>query len=89
MQFSGNIRVYFNRHSLDGFVWIVATDFCEVAIKQVVLAGAFLSTKYDPNKTPAEGVRRHDGPPSAYFEGFADVEITEDSIANVRPLSII
>ena len=93
--FTGRVAVYFNRHSLDGLVWclalrrpsrggdVIETVF-ELAVRGIEIRGAELVTHYEPQITLA-GERRHDGPPSAWQEGWASVELTEDGRAILKP----
>jgi len=82
MEYSGEVRIYFNRPSADPMVWCVspATGAWEIAVQSVTITGgAAASTVYHPKETPDD----EDGRPSAWLATTGHLRIFADGTATV------
>lgn len=80
MQFTGALRVYFNRLSAEPMMWCVSPEdgMWEIAVSRVSFEGA-ATTVYQPKATPDD----EDGRPSAWLAAHGHLRIFADGTATV------
>jgi len=82
MEYTGALRIYFNRLSAEPMMWCVSPEdgMWEIAVSRVTFeGGAGVTTVYQPKSTPDD----EDGRPSAWLAAHGRLRVFSDGTAIV------